>query len=175
MCPDPVVAMPVSTIMSLHAKPQRVPDKTPAIESDPPRETRVGMRRSRKTDPALGAQRGPKGGEVVQVPGNRVSVNFQHAPAGAVFDPLVADSEVERGLASGAEIKTIQGKSLNEGLRLAFGWKPRGPDLNRLPPRISGAPASSRIHQQIAEPPRSAAARQSHAKKPDFVTAPRRD
>jgi len=104
-----------------------------------------------------------------------MSVDFQRALAGAVFDPLVADSEVEWGLASGAEIKTIQGKSLNEALRLAFGRKPRGPDLNRLPPWISGAPASSRIHQQVPEPPRSAAARQSYAKKPDFATAPRRD
>ena len=104
-----------------------------------------------------------------------MAVNLQRALAGTVFDPLVADSEVERGLASGAEIKTIQGKSLNEGLRLAFGRKPRGPDLNWLPARISGAPAAARIHQQIPEPPGSAAVRQSHAKKPDFVTAPRRD
>ncbi len=175
MGPDPVVAMPVSTIMSLHPKPQRVPDKTPAIESDPPRKARVGMRRSRKTDPALGAQRRAKGGAVVQVPGNRMSVNFQRAPAGTVLDPLIADSEVEWGLASGAEIKTIQGKSLNEALRLALRRKPRSPDLNRIPAWISGAPATARIHQQIAEPPRSATARQSHAKKPDFVTAPRRD
>src|SRR5271157_4394671 len=101
------------------------------------------MRRSRKTDPALGAQRRAKGGAVVQVPGNRMSVNIQRAPAGTVLDPLIADSEVERGLASGAEIKTIQGKSLNEGLRLAIGRKPRGPDLNRLPAWISGAPATA--------------------------------
>ena len=102
-----------------------------------------------------------------------MSVNFQRALAGAVFDPLVADSEVKRGVASGAEIKTIRGKSLDEGLRPTFRRKPRGPDLHRLPTWISGTPASSGIHQQVPEPPRSAAARESHAKKPDLVTAPR--
>jgi hypothetical protein len=147
MCPGPGVAMPVSTIMSLHTEPQRIPCKTAAVKSDPSRKTRVGMRRSRKADPALGAQRNPKGGAVVQVPGNRMSLNFQRPLAGTVIDLLVADSEVEWSLAPGAEIKTLQGESLNEGLRLAFGRKPCGPDLNWLPARISGAPTSSRIHQ----------------------------
>jgi len=173
MRPGPGVAMPVSTIMSLHPEPQRVPGKSPLIESDLPGKTRVGMRRSRKTNPALIAQRDPKGRAVVQIPRDRMPRNFQRAPAGVVFDPVVADSEVEWGLASGAEIKTVQGKSLNEGLRLAFGRKPCGPDLNWHPPWISGAPAAPRIHQQVAEPPRSTGC-QSYTKKPDFVTAAHR-
>ena len=175
MCPGPKVAMPVSTIVSLKPEPQRVSCKTPVIEGNPPRKTGVGMRRSRKTDPALVAQRHSKGGAVAQIPGNRMTVNFQRAAAGAVFDSIVTDSEVEWGLTSSADIKTFKRKSLNEALRLRFRRKPCGPDLNRHPAWISGAPAPSSIHQQIAEPPRSAAVRQPYAQKPDFVTATRRE
>lgn len=98
-------------------------------------------------------------------------LNFQSALAGVVVDLLIADSEVEWSLASGAAIETLQGKSPNEGLRLAFGWKPCGPDLNWLPAWITGAPAPPRIQQQIPEPPGSTALRQPYTKKPDFVTA----
>ena len=104
-----------------------------------------------------------------------MSFNFQRAAAKAVFDTIVTDSEVEWGLASGAEIKAFQRKSLNEALRLPFRRKPCGPDLNRHPTWISGAPAASSVHQQIPEPPRSAAACQPHAQKPYFVTAARRE
>ena len=167
--------MPVPTIMSLHTEPQRISCKTATVKSDPPRKARVRVRRSRKTDPALGAQRSSKGGAVVQIPGNRMPLNFQRPLAGAVIDPMAADSEVKRGLASGAEIETVQGKSPNEGLRTAFGRKPCRPDLNRLAARISGATTSPGIQQQIPEPPRTTSLRQSYTKKPDFVTAPRRD
>jgi len=102
-------------------------------------------------------------------------LNFQRALAAVVFDSKVTDSEVEWGLASGAEIKTLPGKSLNEGFRRAFWRKPCGPDLKRFAARISYAAAAPRIHQQIAKPPRSFAARQSYTQKPDFVTAARRD
>jgi len=104
-----------------------------------------------------------------------MSLNLQRALAGIVSDSKLVDSEVERGLASSAEIETVRGKSLNEALRFARRRKPCGPDLNRLPARISSASASPQVHQQIAEPPRSTATRQSYAKKPDFVTAPHRD
>ena len=103
-----------------------------------------------------------------------MSLSLQRTLAGVVFNPLSTDSEVEWGLTFGAEIKTFQGKSLNEALRLAFRRKPCSPDLNGLPAWISGAPAAPRIHQQIPEPPRSTAVRQSYAQKPDLVTAARR-
>jgi len=175
MRPSPEATMPVATIVSLKPEPQRFPCKTPVIESDLARKTRAGMRRPRKTDPALIAQRCSKGRAVMQVPGNRMSVNIQRALAGAFVDRILSDAEVEGISAPCAEIKSIESKSLNEGYWLAVCGKPRGPDLHRLPAGISRAAGAPGIHQQVAEPPRSAAARESHAKKPDFVSSPRRE
>jgi len=85
---------------------------------------------------------------------------------------MIADSKVEWTLPSRAEIQTLQGKSLNEALRLRTPRKPRGPYLDRHPPRVTQTTAPSRIHQQISEPPCPATVRQSQTNKPDFITVP---
>jgi len=175
MRPSPEVAMPVSAVVSLHSKPQGVPLKTPAIQRDLSGKTSVGMRGSRESNPALIAQGDTKRGSILQIPCNRVPLNFQPSPAGALSDFLGTDAEVERILFSGAEIQTSPGKSLNETLRFSILRKPRRPHLDGHPARVAGATAPTRIHQQIAEPPRPAALRQSQTNKPDFVTAAGRE
>ena len=101
-------------------------------------------------------------------------IHLHRSPAGGFVDSIVADSKVKWILSSRAELQTLQGKSLNEGLRLPVLRKPRGPDLRRHRLRVSRAAASPWIHQQISEPPGSFAVRQSDPHKPDFVTASRR-
>ena len=54
--PPPEAAMPVSTVVPLHAEAQRISGKLPAIERDLSGEERIRMRRSGKPDPALVAQ-----------------------------------------------------------------------------------------------------------------------
>jgi len=90
-----------------------------------------------------------------------MSVNCQRSPAGVLLNPIAADEKVERIFPAGAELQTVQPKRLNEALRLSLPRKPRRPDLNRHPTRISGATASPGIHQQIAEPPRATSVGQS--------------
>ena len=46
MCPRPESAMPVSTVVPLKPKAERIPLKTAAIERDLATKTRVGMRRA---------------------------------------------------------------------------------------------------------------------------------
>ncbi len=100
-----------------------------------------------------------------------MSLNFEASTAGCFADFVGADSEVEWALSSIAQIEIRQPKSPNETQRLILPRKPRGPNLNRHPARMVRTAAASRIHQQISEPPRSAAIRQSHTNKPDFVTS----
>src|SRR5579863_3551297 len=51
--PRPETAMPVSTVVPLHAVPQRITLRTLAVENNLPREKRIRMRRTRKPDPPL--------------------------------------------------------------------------------------------------------------------------
>jgi hypothetical protein len=175
MGPSPEVAMPVSTVVSLHSEPQRVPRKTPAIQRDLSRKECIGMRCSRESDPALGAQRYAKRGTISHIPRNRAPLNFEPSPAGVLSDFIVANAEVERILFSGAEIQTLQGESLNEALRFSIPRKPCGPHLDGHPTRIAKATAPARIHQQVSEPPRPTTVRQSQTDKPDLVAAPGRE
>ena len=108
----------------------------------------------------------------MQVPSNRAPSYLQCSSAGVLADSVFADLEVEWILPSGAEIQTLQGKSLNEALRFPIPRKPCGPHLDGHPLRVACATTPSGIHQQISEPPRPAAIRQSQTNKPDFVTAP---
>src|SRR5208282_540861 len=172
--PDPEGAMAVSAVVSLNAEPQRVTLKAPGIQRDLAGKKRVGMRCARESNPALVAQRDAKRRTVMQVPRNRVSPNFQCSAAGVLSDSILADLEVEWILPSGAEIQTLQGKPLNKALRSSIPRKPCGPHLDGHPLRVACATAPARIHQQISEPPRSTAVRQSQTNKPDFVTAPNR-
>src|ERR1035438_10214905 len=112
--PSPEVAMAVSTIVSLNSEPQRIPVKTAAIERDVPGKKRVGMRCSGESNPAFVAQRETKCGLILDIPGNRVAINFQRSAAGILADFVVADSKMEWILPSRAEIKARQRKSLNE-------------------------------------------------------------
>lgn len=174
MRPAPEVAMPVSTIVSLNSKSQRFTLKTSAVECDLPEKKRVGVWRSRESNPALIAQRDPKRGTVAEIPGDGMPINLHRSPAGVFVDSIVADSKVKWILSSRAELQPLQGKSLNEGLRLPVRRKPCGPHLHRHPLRVSRAAASPWIHQQISEPPGSFVVRQSDSHKPDFVTPSRR-
>jgi len=175
MGPSPEVAMPKSRVVPLYSEPQRIPIKTAAIERDLAGKNRVGMWRSGKSDPSLVAQGDAKRGTPVQIPRDRVALNFQVPPAGIFGDFVVADSQVKRILPPRAEIKTFQGKSLNEALRFSIPRKPSDPNLDRHPARATCAAAPPRIHKQISEPPRPAAVGQSQTKKPDFITAPGRE
>jgi hypothetical protein len=87
-------------------------------------------------------------------------------------DFVVADSEVEWILHSGAEIQTFQRQPLNEALRFSIPRKPGRPSLHRHSTGVACATVPPRIHQQISKPPRPATVRKSETKKPDFVTAP---
>ena len=174
MRPGPEIAMPVSTVMSLHAEPEWVAAITPAIEDNLARKSRVGMRRPRETDPAFVAQRYAKRGMVVQIPGDGVSVDLQGAAAGILFDCIVAMSKTKRSLPARAKLQILRRKSLNEALRLSVPRKPRSPYLNRHSAWVPGATAAPGIHQQIPEPPGTTPIRQSETKKPYFVAAANR-
>lgn len=100
-----------------------------------------------------------------------MSVHFQRSHAGIFVDAIVSNSKVKRTLPSAADVQSLQRKSPDEALRLPACWKPRGPHLHGHPLGVSGTAASSGIHQQIPEPPCSAAVRQSHTEKPDLITA----
>jgi hypothetical protein len=155
MRPSPEVAMPVSTIVSLNSDPQRASVKTPPIQRDPARKDSIGMRSSREADPAFIAERDAKRRTIMQIPCNRVPLNFQYASTGILADLVLADSKVEGILAFATEIQSLQGKSLNEALRFPTLRKPGRPDLYWQSPEITNATATAGIHQQIPEPPRS--------------------
>jgi len=91
----------------------------------------------------------------MQIPCNRVPLNFQYASTGILADLVLADSKVEGILAFATEIQSLQGKSLNEALRFPTLRKPGRPDLYWQSPEITNATATAGIHQQIPEPPRS--------------------
>ncbi len=86
-------------------------------------------------------------------------VNFQASSAEGLANLVGADSEVEWTLSSAAQMEIRQSKSLNKTPWFTLPRKPSGPHLNRHPARIFRATAAPRIHQQISEPPRSAAIR----------------
>ena len=170
MRPSPKVAMSVSTIVPLHSEPQSVPRKTPAIEHDLPGKKCIGMRCAGESNPTFVAERDVKPGTPAQLPRNRVPSNVERSAAEILANLVLAAAKVKWIVPAGAEIQALQRKSLNEALRLSLPWKPRGPHLYGQPARVARATAPSRIHQQISEPPRPAAIRQSHTNKPDFVT-----
>ncbi len=132
------------------------------------------MRRPRETDPAFVAQRYAKRGTVVQIPGDGVSVDLQIAAAGILFDCIAAMPKTKWSPPPRAELQILRRKSLNEALRLSLARKPRGPNLNRHPAWVPGATPAPRIHQQIAEPPRTTPIGYSQTNKPYFVAAPDR-
>jgi hypothetical protein len=171
MSPSPVAAMPVSAVVSLYSESERISLKLPPVQGDPSRKRCVGMRRSRESNPALAAQCDAKRRMILQVPGELMSLHFEASTAGGFANFVGADSEVEWVLSSIAQIEIRQGKSANETLRFILPRKPHGPHLKRHSARIVRAAAAPRIHQQISEPPRSAAIRQAHTNKPDFVTS----
>jgi len=171
MSPSPEVTMPVSAVVSLYSESQRISLKLALVQRDLSGKRCVGMRRSRESNPALAAQCDAKRRMILQLPGEFMSLNFQASTAECLANFVSGDSEVEWVLSSIAQIEIRQRKSLNETLRFILPRKPHGPHLNRHPARIVRAAAAPRIHQQISEPPRSAAVRQSHTNKPDFVTS----
>src|ERR1700739_4026233 len=126
---------------------------------------------AREADPALAAQADAKSGMVLQVPREVVPAHIQSSPA-KVFSNFVASGfEVERRLTSTADAESRHRKSLDKAPRRIIGRKPCSPNLHRHALRISRAAAAARIHQQVAEPPGTAAVGQSQAKKPHFIPA----
>jgi hypothetical protein len=174
MGPRPELAMPISTVMSLNSEPQRGALKTPAVQRDAAGKDCVGMRSSRKSNPTLMAQSDAKRGMTLQIPSERMSVQFQVSAAGRLPDSVGTDSKVERILPRGANVEIVQRKSLNKAPRLIIARKPGGPHLDRHSARVVWATAASRIHQQISKPPGPVTVRQSETNKPNFITAARR-
>lgn len=129
------------------------------------------MRRSREANPALATQRDAKCGVTSQVPGNRVSTNFQRSSAGIIFNLIVADSKIKWISPSGAQFEIRQRKSLNEALWFSILRKPCSPKLERHSSRVFGTTPSPRIHQQVSKPPGTAAIREAQANEPDFIPA----
>ena len=107
MSPSPEFALPVSTVVSLNSETQRFPIEPLAIQGDLTGKYGVRMRGTGKSNPTLIAQRPPKGRTVLQIPGNRMPLNFQRALARSVIDMLIADLEVEGSLAPAAEIDAV--------------------------------------------------------------------
>ena len=101
-----------------------------------------------------------------------MAINFQGSPARILINVVAANSQMKRRLLSAAEIQSFQQESLDEALRLTTCGKPCCPNLNGHSMRISDAAVAPGVHQQITEPPRTATIRQSHTKKPNFITAP---
>src|ERR1039458_3099031 len=120
MGPRPELAMPISTVMSLNSEPQRGALKTPAVQSDAAGKDCVGMRSSRKSNPTLMAQSDAKRGMTLQIPSERMSVQFQVSPAGSLPDSVGTDSKVKRILPRGANVEIVQRKSLNKAPRLSL-------------------------------------------------------
>ena len=135
MRPSPEIAMPVSTIVSLNSDPQRASVKTPPIQRDPARKDSIGMRGSREADPAFIAERDAKRRTIIQIPCNCVPLNFEYASTGILADLVLADSKVEGILAFATEIQSLQGKSLNEALRLPAPGNQVAHTCTGMPPR----------------------------------------
>src|ERR1039458_3759419 len=131
MRPSPEVAMAITTVVSLHSEAQGITFKDPVIQHDLAGNKRIGMRRSRESNPTLVAHRDAKCRTVADVPGKRVPVNLQPSPAGVLVNFIDADSEVEWILPSGAEVQAFQRKPLDETLRFSISRKPGGPYLQR--------------------------------------------
>jgi len=174
MHPCPEVAVPVATVVSLHAEPQGVAGKSAPIQHDLSGENGVGMRGSGEADPALAAQGHGKTRSIAQVPRDRVPVDGQRPPAEIFLDCIFVDPKVKGRLLPPADVESVQRKSLDEALCLSARWKPCGPHLNRRARRISLAAGSPRVHEQISKPPRTAAVRQAHPQEPDFIAPPHR-
>lgn len=174
VCPSPEIAMPISAVMALHAKSQRIANKFAPIDCDPSRKYRVGMRRAREADPAFITKSHTKRRSIAQVPCNSVPIHLQRSAA-EVFPNLVVTSVKTKWTPTlSADLKTLQRKSLNKTLWRAACRKPCRPRLHRHSARVPHTPASPRIHQQVSKPPCPAAVRQTHAHEPDFITPPYR-
>ena len=100
-----------------------------------------------------------------------MSIDFQSSAASIFLDFIFSGAKVERAFSAPAKIQTVEGKSLYETLWSTVARKPRGPDLNRHPARVSRTSVATGIHEQIPEPPRSTSIGHSNTKKPDFVAA----
>lgn len=173
--PRPKLAMPISAVVSLNPKAQRISLETPPIERNLPREKCIGMRRSGEPNPSLAADLDAKCGMILQIPRDLVSVDFQRSPTRIVLNAIVGNSQVERIFSSIADLQTIQREALNEAARLFVPRKPGCPYLQRQPLGPASTTAPPGIHQQISEPPGSASIRQAHADEPNLVAATRRE
>src|SRR5882724_9571648 len=192
--PSPEMPVPVSTIVTLHPKAQRLPAKHTIVQRNLPRKNRIRMRSPRKPNPPLTAQLHPKRRSIPQIPRNPLPPNLNPPPAPILPNPVLPNFQekwtspalaqtrpsrvrVRRTCIVGncsVRTKTLNGKSLNPSLRLPFPRKPSRPNLHRLPLCIPRAPASSRIHQQIPEPPSPAPITQPHPQKPNLIPPPHR-
>src|SRR5271166_2712797 len=163
--------MAITAVVPLHSEAQRVRFDSAPVQRDMAGKERIGMWSSRKSNPALVAQREAKCRTIANVPGNRLPADFQRAAAEALADFVVGDSEVKRILPPGAEVQPFERKSLNETLRFSIRRKPRRPHLHGHSARVVRATVPAGVHQQVSEPPRPASIRESEADKPDFITA----
>src|SRR5258708_7814160 len=157
------------------------------------------MGRARKTDPALAAEFRAKTRSVPQIPGDSLPANLDAPAASVLANAVLANREEEGTRAALAQTrqaqsrivrtrvartgdvemfvlrtKSLKWESLNPRLRLSLTRKPCRPHLHRPPLWIPRAPAPARIHQQITEPPRPAAAAQSQPQKPHLIPPPHR-
>src|SRR5882724_8309642 len=197
--PSPEVPVPVSAIVTLHPKAQRLPAKHPINQRNPPRENRIRMRCPRKPNQRLTAQFHPKRRSIPQIPRNALPASI-NPPLARVFpNPILPNLQEKRTSPTPAQSgafraslaqtlfahariprsrvlgsKALNRKSLNPSLRLPLPRKPSRPNLHRLALCIPRAPASSRIHQQISKPPSPAPISHPHPQKPNLIPPPHR-
>ena len=169
--PAPVGAVAVAAIVSLQPKAEGLARKAFSIESDLALENGVRMRRLGKADPAPVAQYRTEIGCVAKLPGNRVASDADGSPTSAFFDPDFGDAPVKGKLSRTAQFQRLGRIALAERARPTPLREPRGPHLHGHARGMRAAAGATKVHQEVAEPPRSTAIGQATAQKPHLVSA----
>src|SRR4029077_1778232 len=94
--PRPEIPVPVSTVMALHSKSQRLTAKYATIQHNLARERRIRMRRPRESNPTLAAQFRAKSRTVSQIPANSLPLNFKAPPAFVLPDSVPLNLQKKR-------------------------------------------------------------------------------
>ncbi len=170
MRPSPEMTMPEAAVVSLHAEAERIAAKNLLVEMNFSGETRVGVRRPRKSDPTFVAQRDPKFGAVMQIPGNPVPAGMQRATPTSFFDSMGTSLQKKWFFPRG-HLQGCGGILFNPCFRPPSAREPRCPDLYRGRTRKTGAAFASQVRQKEAQPPRPRTIAQAETQKPRFIPA----
>src|SRR5882724_11835748 len=94
--PSPEMPVPVSTIVTLHPKAQRLPAKHLIIQRNLPRENRIRMRSPRKPNPPLTAQLHAKRRSIPQIPRNPLPPSLNPPLARVLPNPVLPNLQEKR-------------------------------------------------------------------------------